>query len=67
MESVTNLMPEENEETLLRDFQRAAHGNYHAIPFDEIVDWLALMQHYGGPTRMLDWTRFADPIGPDLA
>jgi hypothetical protein len=55
---VENVMPEDNEETLLREFQREAH-NYHVRTpaSDDIVDWLALMQHYGAPTRMLDWSR----------
>jgi len=55
---VENVMPEDNEETLLTEFQREAHNYHVTIPAsDEIVDWLALMQHYGAPTRMLDWTR----------
>jgi hypothetical protein len=56
--SLENVMPEENEEALLREFQRAAHHYYaRTPPPDQIVDWLALMQHHGAPTRMLDWTR----------
>jgi hypothetical protein len=43
---------------VLLDFQRGAHHYHAATPTpDQIVDWLALMQHYGAPTRLLDWTR----------
>jgi hypothetical protein len=41
---------------MLHGFQRDAHEHL-ALPVDSVVDWLALMQHYGTPTRLLDWTR----------
>ena len=41
----------------LRRFQRAAHLHLQHLPAREAhLDWLALMQHYGAPTRMLDFT-----------
>lgn len=54
-----------SEEDLLRreryytnDFQaRASVFKSPALPIDEYASWLTLMQHYGLPTRLLDWSR----------
>lgn len=42
---------------MLRQFQRRAHHYCKDLPpFHAKLDWLALMQHYGAPTRLLDFS-----------
>jgi hypothetical protein len=48
----------EAERYLLTAFQRRAHHYVRDCPVpDDYLEWLALMQHYGAPTRLLDCTR----------
>lgn len=43
---------------VLQKFQSAAHHYLPSTPSDdEVIDWLAIMQHHGAPTRMMDFTR----------
>ena len=53
-----NRSPNDLEWTALDQFMRQAHQYSSQLPAKEQrVDWLALMQHYGGPTRLLDFTK----------
>lgn len=45
------------EERILRIFRRKAHlFLQHVPPDEEVFQWLALMQHHGAPTRLIDLT-----------
>lgn len=45
----------EYEENLIQEFKRRAFPHLVEKP-QNYVDWLCLAQHYGLPTRLLDWT-----------
>jgi len=45
------------EKKLIREFQRAAHHYLSKTPpLDDRLQWIALLQHHGGPTRLVDFT-----------
>jgi hypothetical protein len=44
------------ETRIRRIFQRKSHLFLDDLPQGDELEWLALMQHYGAPTRLLDFT-----------
>lgn len=47
----------EVEELILKKFQRRASSYLPNIPsFDRYLEWFSLIQHHGGPTRLLDFS-----------
>jgi len=45
------------ENSLIGEFKRNFNSKAHQRPDDlDLIGWLALMQHYRAPTRLLDWT-----------
>jgi hypothetical protein len=56
---VSEAQPLHVEMRIVRHFQGDAHlhvGDAGTPPKEDLLNWLALMQHHGAPTRFVDWT-----------
>jgi len=50
---------QEKERNYFLEFQRRARALAPTIAPNDLWSWYFLIQHYGGPTRLLDWTQDA--------
>jgi len=54
----SNVLLSRIEEQMIHEFQRRAHHFLSDPPAQaHRLEWLTIIQHYGGPTRLLDFTR----------
>jgi hypothetical protein len=54
----TQVSPAQIESAMISAFKGAAHLYEDALPStNDDLSWLAVMQHHGVPTRLMDWTR----------
>lgn len=49
----------QKERNYFLEFRRRARSFTQGIDINDIWSWYFLIQHYGGPTRLLDWTQDA--------
>lgn len=42
---------------IINEFKRNAHLYIDTTNINSTLEWISLMQHYGAPTRLLDWTK----------
>jgi hypothetical protein len=53
----TSFLLSKLEEQVIEEFQRRAHLFLpDPPPLTDLIEWMALIQHFGGPTRLLDFT-----------
>lgn len=54
--SISGRIYEDNEREILSHFFKEAYSYHPNIPIENHAEWLQIAQHYGVPTRLLDFT-----------